>query len=383
MLCILGGYAGYLLLHIVGFYRLHKPSAKQQKTPDAASPENTPNIGVVVPFRNEAALLPLLLEHLAAQEYPADSWEVILVNDHSTDNGPALVQQFLEGHGFAAKARLVHLPDGYAGKKAALASGIAQTNAEYILTTDADCAPGPHWLQNTAKYLLQPTTVAVCGPVRLTCLSNAPQSTLLLRLQQLESAGLVLLGAGAVGLGYASLANGANFCFRKSSFQEVDGYSGIDHVASGDDELLLHKLWRHWPQGIRFQTEGAAVVPTRAASQWKELWQQRIRWVSKTTAYRNLPMQAGQWIGLLGMLTQLAAIVLLFLPAGGWAAAGFLVGKFLVDALQLSLANRWLGNRQALPWIPLLWLLYPFYVLWVAFAGNFSGTYTWKGRNVR
>lgn len=337
-------------------------------------PTHPQPVSIIIPFRNEAANLPDLLAALAQLQLVEIQAEIILVDDHSTDNSTEIITQFLaQDPNLAAHTRLLRA-EGQ-GKKAALATGIAYSTSPLILCTDADTTPPPQWVTRMLAPFHHSEVVAVCGPVTLT------GTSLFQRLQSLESAGLVSLGAGAIALGYPTLANGANFAFRRSAFNSVGGYSDNQHIASGDDELLLHKLAR---QGrIAFIDHQQATVPTPALSTWAAFRRQRIRWLSKTQAYRNPPTTIGQFLGLLG---QVLLIISTFLAFSGHLN---LVEFSLIAALKtlpefLLIAHgtvRW-GQWGNLLLLPLASLLYPLYVLWIAATAPFAQHYNWKGRQV-
>ena len=49
-----------------------------------------------------------------------------------------------------------------------------------------------------------------------------------------------------------SMCNGANLAYEKKAFYEVNGFAGIDHIASGDDMLLMHKIWKKYPDRVHY-----------------------------------------------------------------------------------------------------------------------------------
>src|SRR6478609_6598721 len=97
---------------------------------------------VIIPARNEAATIEACLSTVLLQNYPSELFEVIVINDHSTDQTENIIRNLQQGHRNLQLLNLVDLLDGSplnAYKKKAIELAIAQSNGEWIITTDADC----------------------------------------------------------------------------------------------------------------------------------------------------------------------------------------------------------------------------------------------------
>ena len=246
-----------------------------------ASLEAIPRFSLLIAARNEAATLPLLLADLQHQTLPAAQFEVIVIDDHSADATADVVAQTQTAFPFRL-LRLADQPGAPTGKKAALQAALQVARAPWVVCTDADCRVGPDWLGSYAALLNQePAVRFVSGPVLLT-----GADTLFQRLLGLEFAGLVGVGAACICLGFPTMCNGANLAYRRDSFAAVGGFAGNDHLASGDDEFLLHKLHARFPGSIRFLQAPAAIVRTAAPPTLAALLRQRVRWASKWRHYQ-------------------------------------------------------------------------------------------------
>jgi glycosyltransferase involved in cell wall biosynthesis len=355
---------------------------KQAPANEAQLPANScsvPLFSVMVAARDEAAALPRLLAALRAQTLPPAYFEVLIADDHSTDDTTALITAAMPNVPFTL--RLVAVPPGITGKKAALAAAEVQARAEWIVCTDADCHPAPGWLRAYAEVVQAPSPTPlhfISGPVRLT-----PGGAWFDALLGLEFAGLVGVGAGCIGRGRPTMCNGANLAFRRRIFHEVGGYADNQGIASGDDEFLLHKIHQRYPAGIRFLADARALVDTPAPSTWRALRRQRVRWASKWPHYRT---QAPRQLALLvlgaNISLALGLVATLSWPAlRGWVAAAWVLklgGDIWLLAPVLALLNR----RQWLAALLPLQLLYAPYALAVGLAGQ-RGGYRWKGRQVQ
>ncbi len=336
-----------------------------------------PHFSVLIAARNEAANLPQLLRDLAAQTLPASQFEVLIADDHSTDATAALVTAAAQKTGF--HLRLIELPPAQTGKKAALLTALHAARAPWLVCTDADCRLGPGWLAAYAALLhRQPQANFISGPVLLT----GPDS-LFMTLMGLEFAGLVGVGAACLARQAPTMCNGANLAYRRAAFEAVGGFADNAHLASGDDEFLLHKIHATFPGTAYFLTDAAATVRTAAPDTLRALLRQRVRWASKwrhyqSAASRNLALLV------LGANVALAAGAVALLKWPGlwpWVAAAWVI-KLGADAWFLSPVLGFFGRRKWLWGLLPLQLLYAPYALAVGAAG-WRGGYEWKGRVVQ
>ena len=334
---------------------------------------------VLIAARDEAEALPRLLQALENQKLAPHLFEVLVADDHSADGTAALLAAAAPTVPFTL--RRIALPPGATGKKAALAAAEAQARAPWVVGTDADCHPGPGWLQAYADLVNRQSNSKlhfISGPVRLT-----PGGAWFDGLLGLEFAGLVGVGAGCIGQGRPTMCNGANLAYRRSTFHEVGGYADNQGIASGDDEFLLHKIHQRYPAGVRFLAAATAVVDTPAPATLRALLRQRVRWASKWPHYRTAaPRQLALLV--LGANLSLAlglGLAMAWPALGPWVAAGWAL-KLGADAWLLWPMLRLLGRRRWLAWVLPLQLLYAPYALAVGLAGR-RGGYAWKGRQVR
>ena len=332
---------------------------------------------VLIAARNEAANLPELLRALAAQRLPAACFEVLIADDHSTDATAALVAAAAQETAFAL--RLVRLPADCTGKKAALHAALQQARAPWLVCTDADCRPGPGWLAAYASVLARrPGANFISGPVLLT----GPASWFA-TLLGLEFAGLVGVGAACLSRQQPTMCNGANLAYRGAAFAAVGGFGGHAHVASGDDEFLLHAMHAAFPGTAYFLRDAAAIVSTDAPPTLRALLRQRVRWASKWRHYQSAaPRRLALLVLGANVALAVGAVSGFFQPGlWPWVAAAWAI-KLGSDAWFLGPVLRFFGRRKWLVGLLPLQLLYAPYALAVGLAG-WRGGYEWKGRAVR
>lgn len=356
-------------------YRVRSLSSQLEEKRARTQNSNSNSFSIIVPARNEAENIESCLQALLSQDFPSDRFEIILVNDHSEDDTVARAQNA------AAKApnfKLLHLHEiqGVAYKKAAVAHGIASAKGDIVITTDADCSMGPNWLQAMSERFL-PEVGMVSGPVVL------ESKTVFEHFQALEFMGLNAVGAAAIHSGSPTMCNGANLAYRKAAFDDVGGFKGIDHIASGDDELLMHKIAAETQWKVDYATDRRAIVRTAALPDFAAFRAQRLRWVSKSTQYKRASITATLVISWLAMAGIPLLLVAGFFDSVAWY---FLLGNLFLKMLGefpiLFQAAGFFNKLHLLRWFVPEQLAHIVYVLWVGLAGN-SRSYTWKGREVK
>lgn len=322
-----------------------------------------PSVSVVVAFRNEAVNLPRLLKALQEQDFTG-SWEVVLVDDHSCDGAIAA--------GLHPPFRLLALPKGKNGKKAALHHGIANAVGEIVITTDADARPGPGWIREVAGCFARDAGLhMLSGPVAL------EGDGWFARLQAMELATVMAVTAITTEAGFPLMANGANLTFKRKDFLDAGGYAGNAHIASGDDHFLLQSFHRHWPGGVRFRFDPRMVVRTDASLDVGSFLRQRIRWASK---WRSDP---GPALAALTALSVQVATILVAPVAWQTGQPGLLIllaARWLTEYLLLRVTSRWLDHPLRVTDFLLLVLVYPWYVTTTA-VGTLGPSPEWKGRS--
>lgn len=179
------------------------------------------------------------------------------------------------------------------------------------------------------------------------------------------------------------MCNGANLAYEKKVFYEVGGFTGIDNIASGDDMLLMNKIAQKYPQQLGFIKSPAAIVTTLPAQNWKLFFQQRIRWASKATHYKQ---RAIFMVLLLVYLTNL--FILCFLVMASWqkfALVLFLllcVTKFFMELFFVKEVATFFQQQRLIPWLLFLQPLHILYIVSSGLLGQFK-SYDWKGRKLK
>lgn len=323
-------YTGLLIYLIIGIKKL------QNLSPESS----TPFASIVVPLRNEGQHVKATLNALLQQDYKG-KFEIICVEDRSTDDTWEQLCALAAEQEKISLVRILSTEGSVTSpKKRALDRGIAQSRGEIILTTDADCLPPPNWLSSMLSCLT-PQTGIVQGPKHI--LSS---SKIIDRYQSIEVFGLVCVEAASFAWGKPLLASAPSLAYRKSLFQEVQGFDGLMDLVSGDDDMLVHKMTAQGRYGVAYNANPQASVGTHPAHTWKEVLIQRSRWSSNGTRYPSLPYVL-LLVGLyMFYLCLPASLILTFCGAITWhIALAFWLTKFTLDFTLLTLGAKKLGFK--------------------------------------
>jgi poly-beta-1,6-N-acetyl-D-glucosamine synthase len=338
--------------------------------------EGTVFISVIVPARNEEDNLPALIHALQSQDYPL--FEVIIVNDHSTDATENILQSIHD-----PRFRDINLSDHVqtgtnAYKKKAIEIAILHAKGELIVNTDADCIPGRSWLSTISAFYTETNAQCIAAPV---CIE--PGKTFLGIFQSTDFCTLQGITAAAVHSKMHMMCNGANFIYTKKAFEQVKGFSGIDHIPTGDDMLLMQKIYDLYPNKVHYLKSRNAIVNTAAAKNWKTFLHQRIRWASKSTDYSDKKitniLMVVYFFNLFFLVTALCAF---WFEKGWMLLILFLLFKILLEFPFIASVAGFFGLSKLKWYFPLLQPIHILYTIIAGWLGKF-GSYQWKGRTIK
>ncbi len=371
VLLLIGGYVLLILYFLLGWLRL------KEYVPGNAIPVT--RVTVVVPVRNEEKNILNLLGNLRDQQYNKDLFEVIVVDDHSTDNTLKLINGFS-----MSNLRVIALKDDPAladasrtNKKIGIEKAVHAANGTLIMTTDADCHPGSNWIKTTVAYYEEHNPVMIAGMV-----SYFHDTSFLGKFQTLDFLSLVGIAAASIQNGFYNLCNGANLAYTKAAFLEVDGFRQIDYIPSGDDMMLMHKMAKKFGDKIAYLKNKDSIVYTSTEKDFVTFWNQRVRWTSKSTHYEDKRITGIlAFVYLVNLLIVLNLAIGIFYPPMLKLAMWMFLAKLCIDTLFTYAVTKFFRREN------LLWLFLPMqavhvlYIILIAPAGVF-GKYNWKGRRI-
>lgn len=336
---------------------------------------------IIIPARNEEDNIRECLLSIFKNNYPKDLYEVIVINDESTDNTEDIIRSFQKQHPNLRLLQMRELLQGQkinAYKKKAIEAAISRASGKWIITTDADCIVPENWLASFDNYIQQSGKKFIAAPVAF-----IDDHTFLGRFQCLDFLSLQGITAASVSAGFHSMCNGANLCYEKALFHKVNGFENISHIASGDDMLLMHKVQQRNADDIGYLYTPQSIVYTQPMKTWKTFINQRIRWASKAGDYTDWKIKTVLWlVYLLNVLMAAAFIAALLHPVMLLYWLGLLLVKTITELFFMAKITAFYNQRSLLKWFALMQPLHIFYTISAGFLGRF-GSYRWKERKVQ
>ena len=349
-----------------------------------------PFISIIIAARNEENNIGNCIQSILNQTYPQNKFELIIINDHSTDNTVEVINSFRKEN-----IHVINLQD-FTGnnvlnsyKKKSIETALQFAKGELIVTTDADCIVPEKWIETLVSFYKEKSPVFVAMPVVFLSpgrekLGVRPLLKRLLKIfQSLDFMTLQGIAGASVYKKFHSMCNGANLAYEKKVFYEVNGFEGIDEIASGDDMLLMHKIQKAYPDKILFLKSTDVIVQTQPAATMKDFMNQRIRWASKADKYTDKKITAVLLlVYLLNAWIFILTIFSFFFTKAFYLFLISIVVKTIVELFFVFPVAKFFEKKRLLWWFA---PAEPFHILYTLIAGWLGkfGSYQWKGRNVK
>ena len=344
-------------------------------------PDNTltpiTKVSILIPARNEEANIGPLLKDIMAQYYPPELMEVIVIDDHSTDRTADITSSF-------KGVTCISLSDFTEGKflnaykKKAIEIAIQQSNGELIITTDADCRMCQYWVRSIVRYYETYRHQLIASPVLFTTDNSWFQT-----FQSIDFTAMQGITGALSATHSGTMCNGANLAYTRKAFNAVNGFNGIDDIASGDDMLLMHKIEQRFPRKTSYLKCKDAIVYTSPMPTLKTFLQQRTRWASKANTFEDKRITAV--LAIVYLFNLLFPVLLIASFFNNQSISAFIFLWLLKTALEVSLllpVSAFFHKKKELTYFALLQFIHIPYVLYAGLRGQ-TGTYEWKGRQVR
>jgi glycosyltransferase involved in cell wall biosynthesis len=302
-------------------------------------------VSVIICARDEDENLARHLPGILVQEYPTTN-EVIVVNDNSLDDSKYVLAELQKTF---RKLQIVELSQEakmIAGKKFPLSVGIKEAKHEIVLLTDADCVPASeHWMFRMQNAFTNGVEV-VLGYGAYT-----KAKTFLNRVIRFETFHTALQYFGYALAGKPYMGVGRNLAYKKDVFFRNKGFSSINHIPSGDDDLFINRVAT--AQNTAVVIDPDAFTISKPKQTWKDWRRQKNRHYSTGKFYK------GSHKFLLGLYTSSFVLFYpLFVASVIWFDWRFSLIVFgirmIVQAVIWRKAMKKLDEAD----------LFPFFILW-------------------
>ena len=358
--------AGFVLLFRFGLKSVFKGRSDEQ-----------PTVSIVVPARNEEALLPRCLESILGQEdYPPNNIQVIVIDDRSEDRTFEIANSYRERDPRVTVLQAQGNPKGYSPKKNALDQGFACATGEILFPMDADCEADPRWLSSIVRSFEADVSM-VSGYAELDRPSLGEPR--FIRVQSLELLSLFACAAGSTSLGWYLASSGANQGYRRSTWEEIGGFGRIGPLVSGDDDLMLQRISQKASGRIVFCGAPRARVLTEPMRSVRAFYEQRKRWGSKYPHHRPSYMAFLSLFYSYNVLLFFAPLAAFIQPQLVPAVVAALTIKWTTEYLLLSRAMTLFQRPDLRSLFPLWAILHVPYITLMGPVG-LLGRVIWKGR---
>jgi glycosyltransferase involved in cell wall biosynthesis len=303
-------------------------------------------VSVIVCARDEDENLARHLPGLLVQEYPS-TYEVVAVNDNSIDDSKYILQELKKT--FKDRLQVVELTQEaklISGKKYPLSIGIKESNHEVLLLTDADCVPASeHWIQRMQEAFTEGVEIVLGygGYHHRPGFLNK-----LIRFETFHSA-IQFLSFALAGIPYMGV--GRNLAYKKELFFRHKGFSSINNIPGGDDDLFVNKAATSKNVAVVIDKDAATLsIPKKT---WRSWVKQKYRHYSTAKYYKPLHKF------LLGLYTfsQFLFYPLFIIAAVfySWQLSLIIFGsRFLIQGLVYYFAMNKLNEKDLWPYFLLL-----------------------------
>ncbi len=405
-LCIPALFLLILYVFLIGYY--HK-GFRQLKSYNKTTHLNKTKVTIVIPARNEENNIEHCLNAIVAQTYPKHLLQVIVMDDFSEDGTGLIVEKFrLAGtpteattesptKAIGLQVELLQLQnfiqekDTTSHKKKGIEIAISKATGELIVCTDADCIAGENWISTIVSFYEKTNAQFIAAPVKLvnsisiqkiggpTPLSFG-EGLGVRPFQTIDFTTLQGITAASVFKKFHTMCNGANLAYTKKAFTAVNGFKGIDSLPTGDDMLLMHKIYKLYPNDVHYLKSKNAVVATETVGTWKAFFNQRIRWASKASYYEDKKIFYTLLIVyFLNVFTLAMFVSLFFAPYLLVWFLIFLIVKSSIEYWFLQPVFKFFNQQHLRKWF---FVCIPFHITYTVIAGWLGkyGKYEWKGR---
>ena len=331
------------------------------KTPVKESISEHP-VSVVICARDEADNLAKNLPGVLVQDYRT-SHEVVVVNDNSMDDGKYVIDEFKQSFKNINHIQLTQEAKMISGKKFPLSIGIKSAKYEIVLLTDADCIPASEfWMQKMQGAYTDDTEIVLgYGAYQ----KRPGLLNKLIRFETFHTA-IQYLSYALAGVPYMGV--GRNLSYKKQVFLRNKGFSSINQIPSGDDDLFINQVATASNTAIVIDKDAHTISEPK--KRWSDWMTQKYRHYTTSRYYKpKHKFLLGLYSITLFLLYPLLAVTMIFY--NWWIPLAVYGVRFLIQAIVFFKGMKKLNESDLWPW-------FLFLDIWIFFYYLFTLPAIWK-----
>ena len=272
-------------------------------------------ISIIICAKNEFQNLKRNLPLILSQNY--FEFEVIVVNDHSTDESCFYLEEMTQNNKNLVVVNLNDSVTDTLGKKFALTLGIKTAKYEHLLLTDADCIPNSkNWAKKMSSNFVNSEIIIGYGPYKKT-------KGFLNKFIRFDTFQVALQYLSYALSGFPYMGVGRNLAYKKSLFFENKGFASHLHIPSGDDDLFIQEIVSK--RNVSIEISDSSHTTSEVIENWQEWIYQKRRHLSASSMYKNR-FKILLSIYPLAQFIFFICILLLIILKIDFLFAGFLIG---------------------------------------------------------
>ena len=322
-----------------------------------------PPISVIICAKDEADNLRKFLPFVLQQDYPC--YEVIVINDGSTDETEDLLRELCKNH---SNLRSTFVPIGannLSTKKLGLTLGIKAASYDLLLFTDADCMPEDKlWIAKMARNFDTKIEFVLGYGAYL------HKKGLLNKLITYDTLFIALQYLGMAAAGKPYMGVGRNLAYRKETFFTNKGFASTLNLKSGDDDLMVNKSANY--KNTRIEIAPESITWSEPNTSYKSWFFQKERHMSVASYYTCVskfrlmlePLSRGLFYSMLIVLAVVGNIYTLIV------ALSLMVTRLIVQLVIVNSSAKHFGDRKYFFTLPFFDIYLPLVSLYIVYIEN-------------
>ena len=334
--------------------------------------DSLPYVSIIVPAKNEEKLIAKCLDSLLDQDYPADKYEIIVINDRSVDKTSSIIKSYQENHNIIKSIDIKENLSGLTGKQNAVNEGLKISKSEIIMNIDADCIATPKWVSKTIAYFAPEIGLTMGFNI-----TYGSEYNIFAELQSLDMLFLMDSASGSVGNNVCSSCAGSNIAYRK----EILGDQGHQKLGLSvtEDTAVIHLVSKspNWKVSVIYDKD--AMVMTPAETSFRGFIAQRIRWTVGGLATKSWIMLPLYSIFLYHLGFIILIPVAFFVDSLAKTVLCSYVAKLIIDYIRCRHVCKSFDRLELMK----VFMVYEFFMIFysaiIGFGSLFIRKIEWKG----